>query len=104
MQRVWIQLATRLVDDMTEEWRPAEYKDSYREDLLARIQQKIEAGKTEVLTEPSGPGEARGGAQIIDLMAALKKSVEGKAGRPKPAKRRGAHTVRKSKPPSRKRG
>jgi DNA end-binding protein Ku len=99
-----IQLATRLVDDMTEEWRPAEYKDSYREDLLARIQEKIEAGKTEVLTEPSGPSEARGGAQIIDLMAALKKSVEGKAGRSKPAKRRGVHTVRKSKPPSRKRG
>lgn len=98
-----LQLATRLVDDMTEEWKPTAYKDSYREDLLARVQQKIKAGLTEVLTEPSGASETGGGAQIIDLLAALKKSVKLKVGGSKPAKRPAARMVWKSKSPARKR-
>ena len=32
-----VQLAERLVDDMTEEWNPRQYRDSYRDDLMKRI-------------------------------------------------------------------
>jgi DNA end-binding protein Ku len=78
-------LARRLIDDMSDEWKPTQYKDTYRDDLLAQIERKVKAGKTEVVTQaPRGAKEA-GGAQIIDLMAALKKSVEGKPGRKRAA-------------------
>ncbi len=79
-----LELALRLVEDMSEKWQPAKYKDTYREDLLARIEEKVKAGQTEEITEPEkGAGAARKGAEVIDLMSLLKKSVEHK----KPAKR-----------------
>jgi len=34
-----LQLAIRLIDDMTEAW-PAAYRHTYRDDLLRRIEQK----------------------------------------------------------------
>jgi DNA end-binding protein Ku len=77
-----LDLAKRLVADMTTDWNPEDYHDTYREDLEAQIQRRVKTGKTEVVTE--APKErAKGGAQVIDLMAALKQSLESK-----PAKRR----------------
>jgi DNA end-binding protein Ku len=76
-----IDLALRLIKDMEEKWQPERYKDSYREDLLKRIEEKVKAGQTEELTPPAK--EKAGGAEVIDLMALLRKSVEGK----KPAKK-----------------
>jgi DNA end-binding protein Ku len=75
-----IDLALRLVDDMAAEWQPEQYKDTYREDLLARIQEKVKAGQTQEITKPEKEERAKGaGADVIDLMALLKKSVESKA-------------------------
>jgi DNA end-binding protein Ku len=73
-----IDLALRLVEDMADKWQPAKYKDTYRQDLLARIREKVKKGQTEELTAPDKENEARaaGGAKVIDLMALLKKSVE----------------------------
>jgi DNA end-binding protein Ku len=75
-----IAMASRLIDDMTEEWKPERYKDSYRDDLMAAIQKKIKAGKTRELTEPdkSDQGPARESAKVIDLVALLKQSMGGK--------------------------
>src|SRR5688572_20116305 len=72
-----IDLALRLIKDMEEKWKPAQYKDTYREDLLKRIEEKVKAGQTEEITQPEKE-KAAGGADVIDLMALLKKSVEGK--------------------------
>ena len=84
-----LDLALRLVDDMAGTWQPAKYKDTYREDLLKRIDEKVKKGQTEEITQP-GKGEREGkGAQVIDLMAALRKSVEKKpAARHEKSKRR----------------
>ena len=85
-----LDLALRLIDDMADEWRPAKYKDTYREDLLARIEEKVKAGQTEEITQPQKQGREKAGADVIDLMALLKKSVEKKgAQREKP--KRAAH-------------
>jgi DNA end-binding protein Ku len=79
-----LELALRLIEDMSEKWQPDKYKDTYREDLLARIEEKVKAGQTEEITQPEkDSGAARKGADVIDLMSLLKKSVEQK----KPAKR-----------------
>ncbi|MCW5625655.1 MAG: Ku protein [Burkholderiales bacterium] len=94
-----VAMAERLVDEMTEPWAPERYRDVYRDDLMARIESKIDAGHTHLLTPP-GREPARtgtGGAEIIDLMALLKKSIRGSdnAGATdaaKPATRRAAAT------------
>jgi DNA end-binding protein Ku len=72
-------MAQRLVDEMTVAWDPKAYHDTYREDLLQRIEARIAAGETHELA--AAPAEAQagaGGAQIIDLMTALRESLSRK--------------------------
>jgi len=65
---------------MIDRWQPEQYKDTYREDLLKRIEEKVKAGQTKEITAPEKEGaEEKAGAEVIDLMALLRKSVEGKA-------------------------
>jgi DNA end-binding protein Ku len=88
-----IDMALRLIDDMSEKWRPEKFKDTYRDDLMARIKEKIKKGQTEDITEPEKGEKQPASADVIDLMALLKKSVEKKQDKPtdkaeKPAQRR----------------
>ena len=69
-----LDMAMRLVEDMADDWQPAKYKDTFRDDLMKRIEEKVKAGQTEEITAPE-KGESRPKADVIDLMAALKKSV-----------------------------
>jgi DNA end-binding protein Ku len=71
-----LDMALRLVDDMSDKWKAEQYHDTYHEDLLKRIKDKVKAGETEVLTEPEKEEKAAKGADVIDLMSLLKKSVE----------------------------
>src|SRR5881394_4039120 len=72
-----LDMALRLVKDMEDEWRPAKFHDTYREDILKRVKEKVKAGETEEITAPEK--QARGkGAEVIDLMEALKKSIADK--------------------------
>lgn len=71
-----LDLAKRLIEDMAGPWKPEEFEDTYNEDLLQRIDEKVKRGETKVLTKPEGePGEGRT-AQVIDLMELLKKSID----------------------------
>jgi len=64
-------LAKRLIDDLTQKkFDPAQYHDTYRERVVEAAQQK--AAGEEVTAAPTAP--QRG--QVIDLMAALKASLE----------------------------
>jgi DNA end-binding protein Ku len=74
-----LELALRLVEDLAGEWKPEKYKDSYRDDLLARIREKVKKGQTEEITAPEKEPKAGKSGNVIDLMALLKKSVEKKA-------------------------
>ncbi|MCO4861151.1 Ku protein [Cupriavidus sp. WGlv3] len=78
-----IEMASKLVEDMTEDWAPEQYRDTYRDDLMARIEEKIESGKTHQLTPPAEEEEApRQGAKVIDMVALLRQSL-GKRGKGK---------------------
>jgi DNA end-binding protein Ku len=95
-------MAQRLVDEMTQPWDPPQYKDSYRDDLMARINSRIAAGKTHELAEPAEEAPAGRGAKVIDLMEALRGSLrqgEGKAAAPRkaPAKTASKRTAGKKK-------
>jgi DNA end-binding protein Ku len=71
-----LDMALRLVEDMADEWRPGKFHDTYREDILKRVKEKVKAGETEEITAPQKA--AAKGAEVIDLMAALKKSLADK--------------------------
>lgn len=70
-----LKMAERLVGEMVESWEPAKYRDRYRDDLLARIQEKIQAGETEAVVEEEA-AEEEAGAEVVDIMSLLKRSVE----------------------------
>jgi DNA end-binding protein Ku len=75
-----IEMAAKLVEGMTEPWQPDRYRDTYHEDLLALIEKRIEAGQTQLITEPAEAEEERpAGGEVVDLMALLKRSVEEKS-------------------------
>ena len=76
-----VALAKRLVDDMTEKWDPSQYKNTYHDDVMARIEEKIKKGQTEEITQPGkeSEGETRS-AKVIDLAELLKQSLGGKKG------------------------
>jgi DNA end-binding protein Ku len=76
-----VQLAKRLIDDMTEHWRPEQFKDTYHDDLMARIKEKIKAGQTNEITEPDGDEErAPRLAPVVDLADLLRQSLADKGG------------------------
>ena len=71
-----VALAKRLVDDMTLHWKPQEYKDTYHQDLMRRIREKIKRGETKEITKPEDEDvEQPHSAQVIDLTALLKRSL-----------------------------
>jgi DNA end-binding protein Ku len=81
-----LDMAMRLVEDMSDEWQPEKYKDTYRHDLKKRIEEKVKKGETEEITEPEKERRPEKGAEVIDLMELLKKSV-GKKEKPEKPRR-----------------
>jgi DNA end-binding protein Ku len=70
-----IRMAEKLVEGMYSDWDPAKYHDTYHDELRAYIKKKVEAGETAAIEEVP-PAKAVRKAEVIDLMALLKKSVE----------------------------
>jgi DNA end-binding protein Ku len=76
-----VAMAEKLIEEMSAPWKPNEYHDTYREDLMRRIDEKVRKHQTHVLTaKEKAPKEGRKSAEVIDLMAVLKKSLESRAG------------------------
>jgi DNA end-binding protein Ku len=64
-------LAKRLIDDLTQKkFDPSQYHDTYRERVIAAAQQKVAGEEVTAAAKPAERG------QVIDLMAALKASLE----------------------------
>jgi DNA end-binding protein Ku len=66
-----LNLAEQLISTIEAKWDPSQYKDTYREDLLALIARKAD-GETIVVAE----SEPEPAAQVIDIAELLKRSVE----------------------------
>jgi DNA end-binding protein Ku len=63
-----LEMAKQLIDNLTANWNPEEYRDEYREAMLEIVEKKIAGEEIEVV-----PQEAP--AKVVDLMEALKASV-----------------------------
>ena len=64
-----VQMARTLIENLTDEWAPEQFRDEYREALLGIVEKKV-AGE-EITVQPEAEP-----AKVVDLMEALKASVE----------------------------
>ena len=84
-------MAERLIASMEQKWDPEEFKDEYRDQLLALIRKKARSGKEIEVEEESVPRPPK--AEVVDLMALLQKSL---ATPKKPARRAARRKLRRS--------
>lgn len=88
-----LKLAQQLLENLScDKWDPEKYQDTYRERVLELIWKK-EKGQAVVAPERARTGE------VLDLMSALKRSLENRDGRKAPAKavrRKETHRKRKA--------
>src|SRR6266536_4784294 len=63
------QMAKSLIDNLTEAFKPDAFRDEYRDALLDIVEKKVSGEEIEVVPEPEP-------TKVVDLMEALKASVE----------------------------
>ena len=115
-----LKMAGELVKDMSSDWDPDEFKDSFKDEIMRLVDRKVAAGDTETVTQPaSAEDDGRGSAKIIDLTELLQRSLrkgakaaaappeddeeEAPAARPAARKRPARKTVPAKKTPARRR-
>lgn len=84
-----LDMAKRLVEDMSADWQPDDYRDSFQEKIMALVAKKAKAGKIEDVESQAG-SEERKSADVIDLTELLKRSLAGKPVAKKPAAKKPA--------------
>jgi len=90
-----LDLAEALIDRKTAAFDPQEFHNRYVDALKELIERKRKAkGKTKIIEDKEEGG--RSASNVVDLMAALKKSMEGKAGGEPAAKKAPAKAAPKS--------
>lgn len=77
LSRKELDMAKRLVEDMTAGWEPEEYRNTFEEQIMALVDQKVEAGEIQAV-EAEEPDEERQTADVVDLTELLKRSLGGK--------------------------
>ncbi len=85
-------LATRLIGEMTEKWQPGDFHDEYRSALMEFIEKKVAGGESvnDVVQQGDDADEATG-SKVLDLADYLARSFKkpaASAGKSKPAKKR----------------
>ncbi|MDF2489840.1 MAG: Ku protein [Pseudomonas sp.] len=78
-----LQMAKRLVEDMSGEWTPDEYHNVFKQTIMELVEEKAKHGKIAVV-ESTKESAGEKSADIIDLTELLKRSLGGKA----PAKKK----------------
>ncbi|MFN2543658.1 MAG: Ku protein [Actinomycetota bacterium] len=64
-----VQMARTLIENLTDDWNPDQYQDEYREALLGIVEKKVAGEEIEFIEAPEP-------TKVVDLMEALKASVE----------------------------
>jgi DNA end-binding protein Ku len=71
-----LELSASLVESFASDFDPEEFTDEYQQELRTLIEAKLEKGDALDTTETFGEQEEETGGEVIDLMAALRASVE----------------------------
>jgi DNA end-binding protein Ku len=65
-----VKVANQLIEALAADWEPEKYRDEFQENVKNLIKAKLEGEEVVEVEKPKKP------APVIDLMAALKKSLE----------------------------
>lgn len=98
-----LKVAEQLIDAMSEKWRPADYHDSYTDRVKELVNAKRKDKEIKVADEAPEP------TNVVDLMDALRQSVDASKKRPskkavalrKRAARKGTRTKTSNRKPGR---
>ncbi len=90
-----LDVATALIEKKTSEFDPKAFKDHYQAALRELIQRKLKS-KGKKITTDEEPSRSPRGDNVVDLMSALKKSLEG--GKPAAPSKPAAKPAAKAKP------
>ncbi|WP_167050790.1 Ku protein [Salinibacterium sp. ZJ77] len=72
-------MSRQLVESFASDFQPDQFTDDYQEQLRTLVEAKLEQGDA-LDTEATFGRETEGGAEVLDLMEALKRSVEKRRG------------------------
>lgn len=92
-----LEMATKLIDSMSEDWEPEQFKDTFRDDVMALVKRKFDEGLAHEITDVKLEAPEEEDTET-DLTELLKQSLQG-AGKRSP--RRSAASERPP-PPARK--
>ncbi len=92
-----LDLATTLIEKKSAKFDPAEFRDRYIDALKGLIDKKAKSKGKKILEDVEEPDTGRG-SNVIDLMAALRKSVGGGSAKPAPAQKASAKKTDAKKP------
>ena len=85
-----LEMAQALVEQFSSDFTPEDFEDEYQRELRLLIEEKIKKGETlnreELFSDDAPAEETDGESEVIDLMAALERSLEKKKATKKPAK------------------
>lgn len=68
-------MGEQLVQDMSGAWEPDAFTDSFKEQILQLVKEKVESGDTETVSAPQEESEQTGSAKILDLTQMLQRSL-----------------------------
>ena len=91
-------MAKQLISSMSMKWEPAEFKDTYRDDLLRLVRERAKKGGRKAAT--SSPVSSASQTKVLDLVSALTQSLSSpgrKSGRTVTKRGRGAAVKRVSR-------
>lgn len=69
-----LKMAQQLIGNLVSGWKPDKYTDEYKENLLRVIDAKVKGKKPKLIDEDRTPKQA----EVVDLMARLRASLEGR--------------------------
>jgi DNA end-binding protein Ku len=77
LSKAELDMAKRLVEDMSADWQPDDYRDTFQDQIMELVETKAREGKIEDVETDAGETE-RKSADVIDLTELLKRSLGGK--------------------------
>ena len=86
-----LKMSKQLVESFASDFTPEKFTDDYQAQLRTLVEAKLEQGDALDTEATFGRAEGQGGGEVLDLMEALRRSVENKrAAAPKPAAKKPA--------------
>ncbi|RQP22849.1 non-homologous end joining protein Ku [Piscinibacter terrae] len=73
-----LSMAEQLVDELTTHWDPDQFHDTFSEEIMKLVHQKVDAGQTETVIKPEAQEEgAAAPSNVVDLTELLQRSLRG---------------------------